>query len=88
MPLARYARAPKCACGGRLYEDRHRASGRERGRTTCSCDHYHFPHRRGSLFCRHGAVGQRGISFYERGNAAIASLVQQYRAFGALEAAA
>jgi hypothetical protein len=52
-PVEWYKRPPKCkSCGAELtYRDRSRS--REIARDTCSCDGLHFPHRQGSLGCRH-----------------------------------
>jgi hypothetical protein len=85
MRLARYVRTPKCACGGHLYEDRHRVKReRAKGRGTCYCEHYPFPHRRKSLFCAHGALGRLGIPFYDRNTAPVAELRSQLRTHGGL----
>ena len=61
----------KCrACGAdALRVDRYRGSGKEAKRTLCYCDHYPFPHRRGSLLCMHGVMGAEGFSYYSRDEA-------------------
>lgn len=47
-----YVREPKCkACGSRLRVDAYRMSGK--GRKTCWCDGYHFPHQESSYYCIH-----------------------------------
>lgn len=54
QPLAFYLREPHCqACGGTLLPDIYRT--RTHGTVKpCCCDGYHFPHKRGSRYCRHG----------------------------------
>lgn len=68
MNLTQYVREhhKRCAnkrCGGNLYVDNYRLR-KERGRNVCACDHYHFPHRRGSLYCRDGRMGKHGVPHY------------------------
>ena len=52
----RYIREPRCKfCGGRMYVDWYRTSGREaKGRKasgkTCDCGIPHYPHHRGSVY--------------------------------------
>jgi hypothetical protein len=40
---------------------------REHKAKTCHCGWYHFPHRRGSLWCAYGAGGRLGLSFFDSG---------------------
>lgn len=68
MKPARYVREhhAKCRrCRVLLSIDSYRSSGREAKRFTCHCMHYPWPHRRGSVFCEHGAAGRVGLSFYD-----------------------
>lgn len=55
-------------CGKAMYVDWSRHSGAEHKANACSCGGYHFTHRRGSLFCVHGAAGTAGFCFMDRGN--------------------
>ncbi|MEQ8793303.1 MAG: hypothetical protein RLN67_08295 [Algiphilus sp.] len=49
-----------------MHVDAYRASGREHRRVICLCDHYPFPHRRGSLLCEAGVMGREGFSYWSR----------------------
>ncbi len=52
--LERYVRTPKCpGCDRPLTGREDRAVKLQRRRLRCTCDGYHFPHRRGSLYCVH-----------------------------------
>ncbi|MCK5769500.1 hypothetical protein [Algiphilus sp.] len=62
----RYARCPACKADD-MRVDTYRASGREAKRYLCHCDHYGFPHRRGSLLCEHGVMGREGFSQWSVG---------------------
>ncbi len=44
-------RAPKCACGVRDWRVDPWMMGRNTRAGSCYCPAYHFPHRKGSLFC-------------------------------------
>lgn len=61
---ARHGLCPH-GCGSVLRVDTYRRT-REHKRRTCRCDHYHFPHRRGSLHCQHGRAGREGFPFFAR----------------------
>jgi hypothetical protein len=53
---------PTC-CKLRMYVDRYRHSGVEHQKNKCQCGGYPVVHRRGSLFCDHGAAAQAGFGF-------------------------
>ncbi len=54
--VEKYFRKPKChGCGREITGREDRALYRQRARETCTCDGYHFPHRRGSIWCNHSA---------------------------------
>lgn len=50
-PIDEYATDRLCSCGGELKHDPEPHIRAKRDR--CNCDGYHFPHRRGSLWCNH-----------------------------------
>lgn len=63
-------------CKSMLVIDKYRSSGRENSKNRCNCDGYPsikkregsgFTHRKGSLFCQHGAAGRVGFTFLDRG---------------------
>lgn len=56
-------RAPACGCGGAYRVDTFRQL-REHKRNACTCGGYPFKHRRGSLYCQHGAAGAVGLCFF------------------------
>lgn len=72
-----YHQRQRATCCGRLLRvDWYRWTGAENLGQTCTCKGYHsltygqaFPHRRGSLFCRHGGAGwAAGFMFVDRGS--------------------
>lgn len=65
----RHCRCPRCGADA-LSVDQHRTSGREHKRTNCTCGHYPWPHRRGSLLCAHGAMGRHGYCWWTRNDPA------------------
>lgn len=66
-PSRRWALCP--ACRRELIVDDYRSSGREAKARRCKCGGYHFPHRRGSLFCAKGRAGSRGHVYMGAGSA-------------------
>lgn len=53
--LEQYVREPKCReCGGELRLDRWKMKDHKKAK--CTCDGYHFPHRKGSKWCNYSTV--------------------------------
>ncbi|MCX6738702.1 MAG: hypothetical protein NT098_01460 [Candidatus Parcubacteria bacterium] len=47
-----YQKPKKCSCGGEYRVDWYRKK-KENKKAKCLCDGYHFPHRKGSKWCRY-----------------------------------
>ncbi len=75
--LDRWRKCENKRCGGNLYVDDYRYRGKDPTRKACFCDHYPFPHRKGSLYCVHGRMGTQGIPFYMKGTSLAMTMKQE-----------
>lgn len=55
-PIDQYIRRPLCPSCGQDSLKLDKAKQRENHSAKCKCDGYWFPHRKGSLWCRHSTI--------------------------------